>query len=90
MARRGPYKPAVTRVTNVAEYEMEIEANLFAMHLMMPEDFVRDEVRWVAPYGFDLVEDPAVKILARKFNVSEQLMLLRLVQLGYFNDILRG
>lgn len=77
----------VRRVVDLA-YERDLEASLFAMNLMMPEEFVRREVPWFAANGFDIVDDPAIKKLAEKFVVTEQLMLLRLVQLGYFADIM--
>lgn len=77
----------VRRVVDLA-YERDLEANLFAMNLIMPEEHVRREVTWFAANGFDIVDDPAIKGLAKKFVVSEQMMLLRLVQLGYFADIM--
>lgn len=70
-------------------HERDLEADLFAMFLMMPEEMVREAVKWEAPAGFDLVEEPAIKKLANKFRVTEQLMILRLVQLGFFEEILK-
>ena len=39
----------------------------------------------MCPYGLDLVDEPAVKGLADKYRVSEQMMIIRLCQLGYFD-----
>lgn len=72
-----------------AEYERELEANLFAMNLTMPEAMMHREVQMLAPDGFDIVEEPAFAKLAKRFRTSEQLIILRLVQLGYFDEILR-
>lgn len=69
------------------ETEMEIEANYFAFVLLMPEEYVRSEAKRLAPDGFDIVEDPAVKQMAQKFNVSMQMMTIRLVLLGYFDSL---
>lgn len=70
---------------DLAELTRDREANLFAFNLLMPEQMVRESVRQLCPYGLDLVEEPAVKILADKYRVSEQMMVIRLCQLGYFD-----
>jgi len=59
------------------------EANYFAMCLLMPESFVRDEVAKLG--GIDLSEDKPLKTLAAKFHVSQGMMAIRLAQLGVFN-----
>lgn len=51
----------------------------------MPEEMIRYSVKMLCPYGLDLVEEPAVKVLANKYKVSEQMMIIRLCQLGYFD-----
>lgn len=57
----------------------EEEANLFAMSLIMPEAFVRDEVRKMG--GLDLCSDKAIKKLADRFQVPMGMMAFRLAQL---------
>lgn len=66
------------------EQEREIEANYFAMCLLLPEDLVRAEVERLAPQGFDIDDDPAIVEMTKLFRVSLQLMVIRLCQLGYF------
>ena len=55
------------------------EANLFAMALLMPEKLVRAELKRLGP--IDLADDRATKALAKKFQVSETLMAIRLGQI---------
>ena len=55
------------------------EANLFAMALLMPDELVRKEVRRMGP--FDISDGTGIKLMAKKFQVSETLMALRLGQL---------
>lgn len=57
----------------------EQEANLFAMELLMPERFVRDEVNKLG--GIDLADDEAMKGIAKKFRVNITLMAVRIGQL---------
>lgn len=59
----------------------DLEANYFAMCLLMPEDFVRREVK--AMGGFDIEDQKSLAQLARKFQVSVPLMMLRLGQLKF-------
>lgn len=59
------------------------EANLFAMALLMPEKFMRQDISSVRTEGTGMEE--LVDTLARKYKVSNEVMTLRLVQLGYFN-----
>lgn len=58
----------------------EAEANYFAMCLLMPEDFVRAEIRKLR--SFDLNNEKQMAELARKFQVSVAHIALRLGQLG--------
>lgn len=69
------------------ETEMEIEANYFAFVLLMPEEVVMDRAKQLAPDGFDIVEDPAIKQMADNFRVSVQMMTIRLALLGYFDSL---
>lgn len=57
----------------------DIEANYFAMCLLMPERFVRDEIRKIG--GIDIADDRAIRKLARIFAVPETAMAIRLGQL---------
>lgn len=76
--------------------EQEIEANTFAIELILEESLFRREVTYELSHpsrqfvGFDLLDDPLVAKLARKFVVSEQLLIIRLCQLGYFEPYVRG
>ena len=56
------------------------EANYFAMCLLMPEKFVREDIR--AMGGIDLTEDKPIRDLTHKYGVSVAMMTLRLGQLG--------
>lgn len=58
----------------------EAEANYFAMCLLMPEDFVRRELKKFEG-GFDIANDAHVKQLAKTFQVPASLMAMRLGQL---------
>lgn len=40
--------------------------------------------------GIDLIDDPVVPILADKFRVSQQLVVIRLCMLGYFAPYVKG
>lgn len=66
---------------NPNEIEQEIEANEFAMCLLMPENFLR---RDIGDAPLDLIDDKRIKELAKRYQVSPQLMTLRLCKLGYF------
>ena len=64
----------------------EIEANYFAMCLLIPEQFINAdlETKEFAP-PFDIENDPRIISLAQRYRVSEQLMLFRLIDLGRMN-----
>lgn len=57
----------------------DAEANAFAMALLMPEKFVRDEVRKMK--YFDICNDKHIESLARKFKVPVSIMAMRIGQL---------
>jgi Zn-dependent peptidase ImmA (M78 family) len=63
------------------EKEMEREANLFAIALLMPEEFIRGDMRGLPPLNLDY--DPRIKKMAKRYGVTEQMMTARLVNLGY-------
>ena len=60
------------------EEEQEVEANIFAMELLMPEEMVRREIKG----PLDVETEPEIKRLAKLFQVSQQVMTIRLTQLG--------
>lgn len=68
---------------SVSETE-EAEANYFAMCLLMPEQFVRDEIKKIGK--IDAVDGTGIEKLARKFRVSVPLMTLRIGQLGLWRQ----
>lgn len=75
---------AARRLKPSRERSQEAEANLFAINLLLDADMVRDAAAHYAPDGFDIENDPVIAVMAKKFMVSTQLMIIRLCQLGYF------
>ena len=65
---------------NSQEITEEAEANQFAMCLLMPEDFVRREVKKMGG-NFDIEDTKSAKQLADKFKVSLPIMMIRLGQI---------
>lgn len=65
----------------------EIEANLFAAELLMPEDRLRIEVEKLG--GLDIMDDndSEIKKLADQFDVSVRAMTIRLERLGYLEGV---
>lgn len=57
----------------------ELEANLFAAALLMPEDFLRYDLE---AGSLDALDENAVKKLAHRYGVSPQALTIRLMQLG--------
>ncbi len=57
----------------------EDEANRFAMELLMPYKMMMDDLKDVK--YLDIESNSLVKKLAGKYQVSEQLMLMRILQL---------
>jgi Zn-dependent peptidase ImmA (M78 family) len=62
---------------------IEIEANAFAAALLMPEDYLRDDLR---SKSFDMYDEAAVRRLAQRYQVSVQALTIRLMEL----DLLHG
>jgi Zn-dependent peptidase ImmA (M78 family) len=56
----------------------EIEANAFAAALLMPHEFLIRDLIEVVP-----LDDEKIRRLAKKYQVSEQAMTIRLVNLGF-------
>lgn len=59
----------------------EIEANQFAAAMLMPEEFIARALE--AAETSDLLDEGFIGRLAKRFEVSAQAMLLRLIRLGY-------
>ena len=64
--------------SSTGEVKKEREANAFAANLLMPEQFISNEIN-NAP---DNTKN-AIEYLANVFKVSEQAMTFRLANLGY-------
>ena len=59
----------------------EMEANLFAAELLMPQRFLKEDLK---DFGkLDLLDDQKMESLAAKYGVSNQAMAVRLNYLGY-------
>lgn len=64
------------------EEQEEQEANYFAMCLLMPEDMIRSEIKRRGMESYDLIDGGVqMRELAEAFQVSETMLLMRLVQL---------
>lgn len=72
--------------SSLADDIEEIEANAFAAALLMPEHLLLNEFRQEFENGIDLAADmDGIERLAKKFNVSQQALLIRLSRLGLLN-----
>ena len=71
----------MSRQPTKAELTTEAEANYFAMCLLMPEQMVHAEFAKLTPAERDI--DQVIKILSERFQVSQQVVALRLNELGY-------
>lgn len=63
----------------------EIEANAFAAELLMPTEMVRQKILGLAEV-LDYEKDGAILKMAKEFNVSQQAMTIRLINLGYISE----
>ena len=66
-------------------YKEEVEANVFASELLMPEFLLREDLEGCESLDMldeDLVDELVVE-LAQKYEVSRQALLIRLGRLGY-------
>lgn len=61
----------------------EAEANIFAVELLMPETWIATDMR-ARRWPLDIEGDETVPLMAKRYGVSQQLMTLRLDDLGYF------
>lgn len=60
-------------ISNPTDVE-DIEANYFAMHLLMPTQFLLRDIG----DGIDLTDDREVERLAKRYKVPQSLMAIRL------------
>lgn len=63
----------------------EIEANAFAAELLMPTSMVHQRIQEL-PEVLDYEKDAVINNMAKVFNVSQQAMTIRLINLGYIKD----
>lgn len=70
-----------TRSSTGTVDNIEREANLFAMALLMPEEWVRTDVKNMG--GVDIADGRQIDQLAKKYKVDATLMTMRIAQL-YF------
>jgi Zn-dependent peptidase ImmA (M78 family) len=59
--------------------DIEHEANIFAMELLMPTSFLLKDLKEIG--GIDVADGSGVEKLAKKYRVSQALMALRIGQL---------
>lgn len=59
---------------------IEIEANDFAAELLMPDDKIHE---CILEYPIDMFDEVKVRLMAERFGVSPQALLIRLTKLGY-------
>jgi Zn-dependent peptidase ImmA (M78 family) len=64
--------------------EAEREANLFAASLLMPKEFLENDL--ASEEFIDLLDDGFLHGLARKYGVSAQALVNRLKNLGYIQE----
>ena len=65
----------------------EMEANRFAAEILMPIDFLRNDLKG---QEFDLAEDNELRSLARRYGVSTQALAIRLNSLSYSIEAVSG
>lgn len=58
----------------------EVEANAFAASLLMPDEFVHQDL---AGQTIDVLDDAALRALAQSYQVSQLAFTIRLTELGY-------
>ena len=74
--------PEVLRQIKAREFLMDPvqdEANAFAMELLMPADWVIDDLKRLG--GIDIEDEGKIEKLARRYKVSTAVMILRVGQL---------
>ena len=74
----GSASTCVRQKSSTAADVEEIESNAFATAVSMPESFLRKDMEDLV---FDVDDEVQVKALAKRYQVSQQAMTLRLVNL---------
>ena len=64
---------------DMENFQQDKEANQFAMEILIPKFMIDEEVK----KGIDISNGLAIHILAKKFKVEENILMLRLFNLGY-------
>jgi Zn-dependent peptidase ImmA (M78 family) len=64
--------------------DAEREANLFAASLLMPKEFLENDL--AKEVYVDILDDSTFRSLARKYGVSTQALVNRLKNLGYIQE----
>jgi Zn-dependent peptidase ImmA (M78 family) len=64
--------------------DFEREANFFAATLLMPKEFIKNDL--AGEDDVDLLDDEFLRNLARKYGVSSQALVNRLKNLGYIQE----
>jgi Zn-dependent peptidase ImmA (M78 family) len=62
------------------DFALERQANRFAAEFLMPKGLIE---RYVDDEGLDILEEKAMKKVSLAFKVSEQSLLIRLLELGF-------
>lgn len=65
-----------------ADKALEAEANLFAAHLLVPSDLLEREINGLENKA---ITDKSIKELAKKFDVTIELMMASLIQEGWIS-----
>jgi Zn-dependent peptidase ImmA (M78 family) len=64
----------------------EIEANLFAAELLMPEESIRQEMEKLGAFGIFDDKDEEIRQLAKTYQVSVKALTIRLERLGFITE----
>ncbi len=72
--------------SSAAADRAEIQANRFAAALLMPEQFIRSDMKKTP---LDMADEDTLALMAKRYGVSQHALAIRLVNLGYLHpDIL--
>lgn len=61
----------------------DIEANQFAMELLMPRDWMLKDIEPILKGDGGIDDEKIIQRLAKKYKVTEPIMTLRIIQLGF-------
>jgi Zn-dependent peptidase ImmA (M78 family) len=71
------------KLSSMAVDEDEVAANSFAADILMPHDFIKNEIIKILDKREKITKEVLIDKLARKFHVSMQAMEYRLINLGF-------